>query len=312
MAELGECRTSLEEQNHKLHVSNITLENFKDEAARHLRELESSRSRQKELEDSERQMIGRVRELEMTEAVLTTKLSALETEKEHSYRVETDLKCKLDESRRTEKVLVEKIANLERRESALQQKVDQSERRATQLVELLRNLQEMSVQQQIRNIYDVTSNEEDLDNDDDLIQTSPDAHLGPDTSPDSQAPGGYEEDLDNDDDLIQTSPDVHLGPDTTSESGGYDLDRTTKVELLTKVYRLERKCFLQRNRIQELTSELSTFRQTVSEASHRQMDSVLPAFMSNVENKVLIDHFFGTLRQTMFVTAKVLAIFIQT
>ena len=181
MGELAECRTSLEEQNHKLHVSNIALENVKDETARHIRELDDTRTRHKELQDSERQMIGRVRELEMTEAVLTTKLSTLETEKEHFCRVETDLKCELDESRRAERVMLEKLANLEHRESALQEKVDQLERRATHLVELLRNTQEMSVQQQIRNIYDVTSNEEDLNDDDDLIQTSPDAHLVPDT-----------------------------------------------------------------------------------------------------------------------------------
>jgi len=88
MAELAECKSSLDEQSHKLHVSNIAVESCKDEESRRVRDLEDARSRQKEAQESERQLMIRVRELEMSEAVLTTKLSAMETEKEHSWRVE--------------------------------------------------------------------------------------------------------------------------------------------------------------------------------------------------------------------------------
>ena len=261
MEEVSACKTSLEEQNHKLHVTNIALENYKDESSRHLRELEETRSRQRELQDSDKQLMMQIRELEMTEAVLTTKLSAMETEKEHFCRVEADLKCELEDSRRGEKQLLEKVASLERRESTLVEKVDRLESRATNLVELLRNSQEMSLHQQLRSVYDVTQNEDGID-DDDVTQSSPAIHL-PDSTSASQSA-----------DLSRL------------QASGYDLERTTKVELLTKVYQLERKCFLQRNRIHDLTSEFSTFRQTVADANHRQMDTVLPALMSSVENKV--------------------------
>lgn len=90
MTELSECKSSLEEQSHKLHASHIAVENYKDEESRRVRELEDARSRQKEVQESERQLLMRVRELEMSEAVLTTKLSAMETEKEHSWRVVQD------------------------------------------------------------------------------------------------------------------------------------------------------------------------------------------------------------------------------
>jgi len=264
MGELADCKTSLEEQNHKIHVTNIALESYKDEGSRYLRELEDTRDRQKEIQESERQLMVRVRELEMSEAVLTTKLSAVETEKDHCWRVEADLKCELEDSRRGEKELLEKVASLERRESTLQEKVEQSESRATHLVELLRNTQEMSLHQQLRSIYDVANSEDDVD-DDDVTRSSPAFHRLPDSTSASQ------------------SAEV-----SGHEASGYGLERTTKVELLTKVYQLERKCFLQRNKIHDLTSELSAFRHTVAEANHRQMDTVLPALVSSVENKVLL------------------------
>jgi len=207
-------------------------------------------------------MMLRIRELEMTEAILTTKLSAMETDKEHVCRVEADLKCELEESRRGEKELLEKVASLERREYTLQEKVERSESRTTHLVELLRNTQEVSLHQRLRGIFDVSNNSDDID-DDDAIQHPPVIHLHPDS--------------------ISTLQSADL---SEHQASGYDPERMTKVELLTKVCQLERRCFLQRNKIHDLTSELSTFRQTVAEASHRQMDTVLPALMSAVENKV--------------------------
>jgi len=169
--------------------------------------------------------------------------------------MEAELKCQLEDSRRAEKQLLEKVSSLERRESTLHEKVEQLESRATNLVELLKQSQEMSLQQQLRSVYDVstTANEDDgVDNDD-------------------VRPG---------------NPQRLADSTTQSESTGYELERTTKVDLLTRIYQLERKCLLQKNRLHELTSELSVFRQTAAEANHRQMDTVLPVLMSSVENKV--------------------------
>lgn len=200
-------------------------------------------------------MILRVKDLEMTEAVLTTKLSAVEGDKEHLCRVETDLKLELEASRRGEKEQIEKVASLERRENTLLEKVERLESRTSHLVELLRNTQEMSLHQHLRGIFDVSSN----DGVEDVSRHFPVIHSLPDSNPaESEQPG----------------------------ASGYDLERLTKVELLTKVYELERRCYLQRNKINDLTGELSTFRQTVAEAGHRQLDTVLPALMSSVETKV--------------------------
>jgi len=176
--------------------------------------------------------------------------------KKHSWRVKAELKCELEDSRRAEKQLLEKVSSLERRESTLQDKVEQMESRATNLVELLKQSQEMSLQQQLRNMYDVTT-----------------------------AAGNDDDDVDNDD-VTPGNPQRHADSTVQSELTGYELERTTKVDLLTKVYQLERKCLLQKNRLHELTSELSVFRQTAAEANHRQMDTVLPVLMSSVENKV--------------------------
>ena len=120
----------------------------------------------------------------------------------------------------------------------------------------------MSLHQQLKGIFDVSNNEDGIE-DDDSVQHSPAFHLLPDGTPTFQ------------------SSDL-----SGNQASGYDLERATKVELLTKIYQLERRCFLQRNKIRDLSSELSTFRQTVAEAGYRQMDSVLPALMSTVENKV--------------------------
>jgi len=261
MEELSDCKTSLEEQNHKLQIANIVLENYKDDGSRCLRDLEDTKTRENELRESEKQLMLRARELEMTESILTTKLSALEADKEHLCMAETDLKCQLEESRRGEKELVEKVASLERRESTLQEKVDRLESRTTHLVELLRSTQEMSLHHQLRGIFDVSNTGDDVD--DDAVQHSPVFHLLPDSTTTIQS----------------ADPPGH-------QATGYDLERMSKVELLTKVYQLERKCLVQRNKINDLSTELSTFRQTVAEASHRQMDTVLPALMSTVENKV--------------------------
>lgn len=249
MDELSDCKRSLEEQSHKLQMANIALETCKDDESRRVRELEERRGRERELEESEKRLAGRVKELEMTEAVLTTKLSALETDKELLSSQETQLRCELDERRRTELELTEKAASLERREGLLMEKVERMESRATRLVDVLRNTQEMSLRHQV---FDVSHVDDEVDDDD----------------------AGF-----------------HLLPDSGDRSGdqqasGYDLERMTRVDLLTKVYQLERKCLLQRNKIRDLSSELSTFRQTVAEASSRQMDTVLPVLMSTVENKV--------------------------
>jgi len=262
MAELSECKTSLDEQSHKLQMANIALESYKDDGSRYLRELEDTRTREKEVQASESQLILRVRELEKTEAILTTKLSTVETDKEQLWREEAELKSELEESRRREKELLGKVASVESKESTLQEKVERLESRTTHLVELLRNTQEMSLHQQLKGIFDVSNNEDGIE-DDDSVQHSPAFHLLPDGTPTFQ------------------SSDL-----SGNQASGYDLERATKVELLTKVYQLERRCFLQRNKIRDLSSELSTFRQTVAEAGYRQMDSVLPALMSTVENKV--------------------------
>lgn len=259
MEELSECKASLEEQGHKLQMANAALDSYKNDSSRCLRELEDTRCREKEVQESEQRLMLRVKELEMAEAVLSTKLSAAERDNEHLCRMEADLKSELEESRRGEKELLEKVASSERRENTLLEKVERLESRTSHLVELLRNTQEMSLHHQLRGIFDVSNIDDDVDDD------GEDRH----------------------------SPALHLLPDGTSvdpsgqQASGYDLEKLTKVELLTKVYQLERRCVMQRSKIHDLTSELSTFRQTVAEASHRQMDTVLPALMSTVENKVL-------------------------
>ena len=263
MDELSECRRSLEEQNHKLQMTSTALESHKDDNSRYQRELEDSRIREQRLHESEKQLMLRVSELEMAEAVLTTKLSAMDTDKEHLCRIQADLRHELDDSRRAEKDLIDKVANLEKSELQLQENVQRLESRATHLVELLRNTQEMSLHQQLRSVIDVSCDDDD-DADDDVID-------------------------DDADEVHRASSTAHCTPDpSTQQASSYDLERSTKVELLTKVYQLERKCFLQRNKIRDMTSEMSTFRQTVAEANHRQLDSVLPALMSTVEHKVLM------------------------
>ena len=259
MEELSECKTSLEEQSHKLQMANAALESYKNDGSRCLRELEERRTREKELQESEQKLMVRVKELEMIEAVLSTKLSAAEADKDHLCRVEAELKSDLEESRRGAKDLLEKVASSERRENTLLEKVERLESRTSHLVELLRNTQELSLHQHLRGIFDASNIDDDGDNDD-VNQHSPAFHSLPDSSTPAD-PSGH-------------------------QPSGYDLEKLTKVELVTKVYQLERRCFLQRSKIHDLNSELSTFRQTVAEASNRQMDTVLPALMSTVENKV--------------------------
>jgi len=249
MDELADCRSALEEQSHKLQMANIALDTCKEDGSRSARDLEDTRTREKELQESEKQLMTRVRELEKTEVILSTKLSALETDKEHLCRTEAELKCELEESRKGERELLEKVASTERREGTLQEKVERLESRATHLVELLRSTQEMSIHRQLRGIYQEDSTD-DIDDTDVVVPDSP----------------------------IQQPPD--------QTSSGLDLERMTKVDLLTKVYQLERKCSMQRNKIRELGVELSTLRQSAAESSHRQIDTVLPVLMSTVENKV--------------------------
>ena len=257
MDELSDCKTALEEQSHKLQMANIALDTYKEDGSRCVKDLEDTRSREKELQDSEKQLMTRVRELEKTEAILTTKMSSLEADKEQLCRTESDLKCELDERRRGEKELLEQVASLERREGTLQEKVERLETRATHLVELLRSTQEMSVHHRLRGVFDVF-------HDSDVIDDTDVVHLLPDS----------------------TSITYQYGDHFTDQTSGYDLERMTKVELLTKVYQLERKCVMQRNKIRDLSVELTTLKQSVAEASHRQMDSMLPVIVSTVENKV--------------------------
>jgi len=252
--ELSECKRSLEEQSHKLQMANIALDTYKDDGSRCSRELDDSRARQKELVESEKQLAARVRDLEMTEAVLTTKLTAAEADREHLFRAEEDLKREVEGRRQAEQELLEKIAGLETRKSSLHEKVERLEARATHLVEMLRNAQQMSLQQQLRAVFDA-----DNDDDKDVVQPSP---VFPDSTNGTEAP--------------------------EDDASGYDLERLSKVDLLSKVYQLERKCLLQRNKIRDLSNELSSFRQTVAKESNRQMDTVLPVLMSTVENKVKI------------------------
>jgi len=243
--ELTECRSALEEQSHKLQMANIALDTCKEDGSRCARDLEDTRTREKELQESEKQLMTRVRELEKTEAILTTKLSALEADKEQLSRTESELKCQLEDSRRRERELLEKVAVVERREGTLQEKVDRLESRATHLVELLRSTQEMSVHRQLRDVFH--DDQQDVDDTDVVV-------------PDSSCQQS----------LDQTC----------------DVERMTKVELVSKVYQLERKCCQQRNKMRELSVELSTLRQKLADANHTQLDTVLPALMSTVENKV--------------------------
>jgi len=140
--------------------------------------------------------------------------------------------------------------------------VERLESRATHLVELLRSTHEMSVNRQLRDVFHGT---------DDILDDTDAVHVLPDS----------------------TSTTFQSGDHSTDQASGYELERMTKVDLLSKVYQLERKCLMQRNKLRDMSAELSTLRQSVSEASHRHMDTVLymdtvlPVIMSTVEHKVV-------------------------
>ena len=138
----------------------------------------------------------------------------------------------------------------------MQEKVERLESRATHLVELLRSTHEMSVNRQLRDVFHDTDN---------ILDDTDAVHLLPDS----------------------TSTTFQSGDHSTDQASGYELERMTKVDLLSKVYQLERKCLMQRNKLRDMSAELSTLRQCVSEASHRHTDTVLPVIMSTVEHKVV-------------------------
>ena len=139
MGELAECRTALEEQSHKLELSNMSLDASRQQAAGGARQIEEAAAHRRQMDDAQRELAARVRELEKSEAVcatsvlavvsqfrgsrkseavLTTRLAGVEADRDQLSGVEIQLKGELDESRRAEKELLEKLGRAERREGS--------------------------------------------------------------------------------------------------------------------------------------------------------------------------------------------------
>jgi len=82
MGELAECRTALGEQSHKLELSNMALDASRQQAAGGARQIEETTAHQRQLDDAQRELTARVRELEKSEAVLATRLAGVEADKD--------------------------------------------------------------------------------------------------------------------------------------------------------------------------------------------------------------------------------------
>ena len=82
MGELAECRTALEEQSHKLELSNMSLDASRQQAAGGARQIEEAAAQRLQMDDAQRELVARVRELEKSEAVLTTRLAGVEADRD--------------------------------------------------------------------------------------------------------------------------------------------------------------------------------------------------------------------------------------
>lgn len=253
MEELTECKKLLDEQNTELQRSNDALDNCNIREKRYREELDNARRCERHIEDTEKSLLSTVRQLEMSEAVLNTKLESLEADKLQAVSVEASLRHQLTEYQRNEKELRERIIQLEKSELALQAKVVNSEKCTSSLADTLKTVQQMSFDSQFRCMLNSITDCQDDDDDDDIVV--------------------------REDDVADINVSQH--------QSHYQLERMTKIEMLSKIYQLERKSVWQRNKIRELNADLENCRTRYLQIeSDRSNDTMVPMWMSVVENKV--------------------------
>lgn len=268
MEELTECKKCLEQQSYELKRANDALDTYKTLEKRYLQELDNVRLNEHTAQDTERSLTSKVQQLEMSEAVLNTKLASLEADKVQAISTEASLRHQLKDCQRIEKELGERIIQLEKSESALQAKLMNSEISTASLVETLKTAQQMSLHTQFRCMFDSFDNfNEDPDGDMNGLQQHYDDH-----------------DVTND--YVDQE---HESWERKQKQPFYQMERMTKVEMISKIYRLERKSAWQRHRLNELKTELETCRRKHSGTVTTDSESLMvPAWMSVVENKVRI------------------------
>jgi len=95
MGELAECRTALEEQSHKLELSNMSLDASRQQAAGGVRQIEEAAAQRRQMDDAQRELAGRVGELEKSEAVCATSVLAVVSQFRGSRKSEAVLTTRL-------------------------------------------------------------------------------------------------------------------------------------------------------------------------------------------------------------------------
>jgi len=260
LAELTEYKKNLALSDQKLEQTNNALSSYNTLEQRYREELENVRQSLRNAEDSEKTLLVTVSQLEMSETVLNAKLASLEAEKLQAISTDATLQLRLNECQRKEKELCEKIMHLEKSESALQAKISNSEMCTASLIETLKTAQQISLQTQFHRIIESS----------DSFTDNPDLNLLKETA--------SKRDLDD----ISTDQQYEL----QHKHSLYHMERMPRVELLSKICQLERKSALQQNKIRELDMQLQHCHQKIQAATTHSEQSMMPAWLSFVENKV--------------------------
>lgn len=256
--ELEDRKRDLELCEEKVKVFEAALDDAKSDVMREKKGLEETK---KAWLEAEKRFSSQIQDLEKSAALMSAKMSVLETSKDHAEREESDLRLRMRILREEEVQLKERIVTLEGSEARLQQKVTDLESLNCALKESLKRAHELPTSSQCH-IY---------------VTDLSDLHDGLNSR---SGRGSEEQDPVHKSSMSKGSVIYHHTP-----SGKvHQLDKMTKVELLSKIYQLERKDLMQRTKIQELMQSLASFREAVDVAAiTMEADALVPTIRAKVQ-----------------------------
>lgn len=258
--DLEQHRTDLDLVRNKAKKLETELESARFEVVRRKKDGEKTAKESKEKED---RIMEKIKDLEKSEAQLSAQLTVMDSAKKHAEREEAETKARLKMLRQNEIQLKDRVTCLEETDSKYRKRVSELEELNAALKDALKDA--TSSHHQNRPPQECHVYFADLATADEPPDTTT-------TTVDQRKPRG--------------PPDGQTGSivyHRVPSAKIHQLDQTTKVELLSKIYQLERKDLMQTTKIQELSRSLLSFREAVEVAAvAMEADALTPTITAKV------------------------------